>query len=157
MLEYILASVRARLCVLAPHLSQGTVGWPYCLQLRSVCSHSGPTCQWYAKRRCVDRLTIHVLGFAPSYYSSLRHSLPGMLHYDAFLSMHFHHQRDFRCVWFNAQLIRAWKLQSSPQFSLSMYSVLLWSGVSACMCVPGVEALHACVYALFPLVIDAVL
>ena len=25
------------------------------------------------------------------------------------------------------------------------------------MCVPGVEALHACVYALFPLVIDAVL
>ena len=27
MLEYILASVRARLCVLAPRLSQGTAGW----------------------------------------------------------------------------------------------------------------------------------
>ena len=27
MLEYILASVRARLCVLAPRLSQGMVGW----------------------------------------------------------------------------------------------------------------------------------
>ena len=27
MLEYILASVRARSCVLAPRLSQGTVGW----------------------------------------------------------------------------------------------------------------------------------
>ena len=68
--------------------------------------------------------------------------------------MHFHHQRDFRRVWFNAQLIRAWYRQSSPQFSLD---VVLRSGVSACMCVPGVEALHACVYALFPLVIDAVL
>ena len=45
MLEYILASVRARLCVLAPRLSQGTAGWPFCRQLRSVCSHSGPTCQ----------------------------------------------------------------------------------------------------------------
>ena len=33
-------------------------------------------------------------------------------------------------------------------------TILLWS---ACMCVPGVEALHACVYALFPLVIDVVL
>ena len=108
MLEYILASVRARLCVLAPRLSQGTAGWPFCRQLRSVCSHSCPTCQWYAKRRCVDRLAIRVLGFAPSYYSSLRHSLQGALHYDAFLSMHFHHQRDFRRVWFNAQLIRAW-------------------------------------------------
>ena len=108
MLEYILASVRARLCVLAPRLSQGTAGWPFCRQLRSVCSHSGPTCQWYAKRRCVDRLAIRVLGFAPSYYSSLCHSLQGALHYDAFLSMHFHHQRDFRRVWFNAQLIRAW-------------------------------------------------
>ena len=29
MLEYILASVRARLCVLAPRLSQGTAGWPF--------------------------------------------------------------------------------------------------------------------------------
>ena len=29
MLEYILASARARLCVLAPRLSQGTVGWPF--------------------------------------------------------------------------------------------------------------------------------
>ena len=27
MLEYILASVRTRLCVLAPRLSQGTAGW----------------------------------------------------------------------------------------------------------------------------------
>ena len=27
MLEYILASVRARLCVLTPRLSQGTAGW----------------------------------------------------------------------------------------------------------------------------------
>ena len=45
MLEYILASVRARLCVLAPRLSQGTAGWPFCRQLRSVCSHSCPTCQ----------------------------------------------------------------------------------------------------------------
>ena len=27
MLEYILASVRARLCVLSPRLSQGTAGW----------------------------------------------------------------------------------------------------------------------------------
>ena len=45
MLEYILASVRARLCVLAPRLSQGTAGWPFCRQLRWVCSHSGPTCQ----------------------------------------------------------------------------------------------------------------
>ena len=27
MLEYILASVRARLCVLAPRLSQGMAGW----------------------------------------------------------------------------------------------------------------------------------
>ena len=45
MLEYILASVRARLCVLAPRLSQGTAGWPFCRQLRSVFSHSGPTCQ----------------------------------------------------------------------------------------------------------------
>lgn len=83
-------------------------GLALCRQLRSVCSHSCPTCQWYAKRRCVDRLAIRVLGFAPSYYSSLRHSLQGALHYDAFLSMHFHHQRDFRRVWFNAQLIRAW-------------------------------------------------
>ena len=108
MLEYILAFVRARLCVLAPRLSQGTAGWPFCRQLRSVCSHSGPTCQWYAKRKCIDWLAIRVLGFAPSYYSSLHHSLQGALHYDAFLSMHFHHQRDFRRVWFNAQLIRAW-------------------------------------------------
>ena len=83
-------------------------GLALCRQLRSVCSHSGPTCQWYAKRKCVDRLAIRVLGFAPSYYSSLRHSLQGALHYDAFLSMHFHHQRDFRRVWFNAQLIRVW-------------------------------------------------
>ena len=44
MLEYILASMRTRLCVLAPRLSQGTMGWPFCRQLRSVCSHSGPTC-----------------------------------------------------------------------------------------------------------------
>ena len=79
-----------------------------CRQLKSVCSHSCPTCQWYANRRCIDRLAIRILGFAPSYYSSLCHSLQGALHYDAFLSMHFHHQRDFRCVWFNAQLIRAW-------------------------------------------------
>jgi len=50
-------------------------GLALCRQLRSVCSHSCPTCQWYAKRRCVDRLAIRVLGFAPSYYSSLRHSL----------------------------------------------------------------------------------
>ena len=83
-------------------------GLALCRQLRSVCSHSCPTCQWYAKRKCIDRLAIRVLGFAPSYYSSLRHSLQGVLHYDAFLSMHFHHQRDFRHVWFNAQLIRAW-------------------------------------------------
>ena len=66
MLQYILASVRARLCVLAPRLSQGTAGWPFCHHLRSVCSHSGPTCQWYAKRKCIDRLAICVLGFAPS-------------------------------------------------------------------------------------------
>ena len=66
MLEYILASVWAQLCVLAPRLSQGTAGWPFCRKLRSVCSHSGPTCQWYAKRKCIDRLAIHVLGFAPS-------------------------------------------------------------------------------------------
>jgi len=31
MLEYILASVRARLCVLAPHLSQGMAGWLFSL------------------------------------------------------------------------------------------------------------------------------
>ena len=42
MLEYILASVRARLCVLAPRLSQGMAGWPFCRQLRPVCSHFGP-------------------------------------------------------------------------------------------------------------------
>ena len=45
MLEYILASMQTRLCVLAPRLSQGTTGWPFCRQLRSVCSHSCPTCQ----------------------------------------------------------------------------------------------------------------
>ena len=39
MLEYILASVRARLCVLATRLSQGTMDCPFCRQLRSVCSH----------------------------------------------------------------------------------------------------------------------
>ena len=153
MLEYILASVWARLCVLAPRLSQGMAGWPFCRQLRLVCSHFDPTCEWYAKRKCVDRLAIRILGFAPSYYSSLRHSLQGALYSDAFLSMHFHHQRDFRRVWFNAQLIRAWQPQSSPQFSLDV----LRSGVSACMCVPEVEALHACLYALFPLVIDVLL
>ena len=31
MLEYILASVRARLCVLAPRLSQGTAGWLFAI------------------------------------------------------------------------------------------------------------------------------
>ena len=31
MLEYILASVRARLCVLAPRLSQGMVGWLFAI------------------------------------------------------------------------------------------------------------------------------
>ena len=30
---------------LAPRLSQGMAGWPFFRQLRSVCSHSGPTCQ----------------------------------------------------------------------------------------------------------------
>ena len=34
MLEYIFASVRARLCVLTARLSQGTAGWPFCRQLR---------------------------------------------------------------------------------------------------------------------------
>ena len=51
---------------------------------------------------------VRILGFAPSYYSTLHHSLQGAIHYDAFLSMHFHHQRDFGRVWFNAELIRVW-------------------------------------------------
>ena len=106
MLESILASVRARLCVLAPRLSQGTAGWLFAVNWDRF-AHT-PVPHVSDMPRGGDRLAIRVLGFAPSYYSSLRHSLQGALHYDAFLSMHFHHQRDFRRVWFNAQLIRAW-------------------------------------------------
>ena len=53
------------------------------------------------------------------------------------------------CPWYPGFLLYANKRKTE--------GVLLQSGVSACMWVPGVEALHACVYALFPLVIDAVL
>ena len=53
---------------------------------KEVCSPTGHTRTWF----CTFILLL------------LCHSLQGALHYDAFLSMHFHHQRDFRRVWFNA-------------------------------------------------------
>ena len=48
MLEYILASMRARLCVLAPRLSQGTAGWLFPsieIGLLTLLSHMSMICQ----------------------------------------------------------------------------------------------------------------
>ena len=50
MLEYILASMRTRLCVLPSRLYQSAAGWRFCRLLRSVNYHMLATCQEHSKK-----------------------------------------------------------------------------------------------------------
>ena len=93
-------------------------------QLRSVCSHSCPTCQWYAKRRCVDRLAYAYLVL------NLHTTPPSVTVYRArFIMMHFS-----QCISTTRDTLDAFGLmlnylahgnRNQLHNFLSMYSVLL--------------------------------